>query len=332
MQCGQALELPDYYLFPVPITIIFIFLSNIQSGQVMKGYVIGILLGVLTILGAFSIFSPLLGITENVANLINCVIGGAGLLGLCYTLYLQMKATELQAKATADQIDANRVQHKAQFRQEMLSSFSVISETKSKIKIIPPVECKLPPPDQRTDVSTQFNTHCATLAIIISRWTHCSDNPQWKRIFEVYEKQFYCLIDAFFPYAIAFKNATEKIIGNQVLDAKEKQELLQSLHETLSTNDASALGIIFRLPHFRNSEWINAQFTRECCMKSVRNSIKNVCANEPLKNTLQKAIGSFGSQDRLDKAADAFVLGLENAKMEENTYWSMYMSTCGCKE
>ena len=331
MQCGQALELPDYYLFPVPITIIFIFLSNIQSGQVMKGYVIGILLGVLTILGAFSIFSPLLGITEHVANLINCVIGGAGLLGLCYTLYLQMKATELQANATLDQITANANQNKAQFRQEMLNTFSTIADKKSKIKIIPIVECKLPPPELTTDVSTQFNIHCAALTIIMSRYPSCSNNPSWKRIFDLYMKQFYCLVDNFFPYAIAFKNAAEKITRNEVLSDNEKEELLQSLHETLSPNDASALGLIYMFPHFKKSDWINKHFTHERCVCSICNSIHNVCENEQFKATLQTLIGEIGSDNSLHKAAEAFVNGLKEATMQETTYWSMYVATGGYK-
>lgn len=332
IQCGHAIAYPDYYLLPAPFTILGILISTLQTEPMKRGYIIGILLGMLSALGVCSIYSSFLRISEPVADLINCLIGGAGLLGLCCTLYLQSKATELQAKATADQIDANRTQHKAQFRQEILSSFSAISDRKSKIKIISPVACKLPPPDQRADVSSQFTTHCATLAILISRYPWRSEYPLYQGIFEQYEKLFYCLIDEFFPFAIVFKNAAEKITDNNVLDATEKKALLQSLHEILSTNDASVLGIIFRLPHFKNSEWINAQFTRERCVKSVRNSIKNVCANKELKDTLQMAIGNFESQETLAKAADAFVNGLEEATMEENTYWSMYMSTCGNKD
>lgn len=297
-----------------------------------KGCIIGILLGVLSALGVCGICSSSIGISEPAANLINCLIGCAGLLGLCCTLYLQSRATELQAKAIAAQIEANRQQHKAQFRQEMLSSFSAIADRKTKIKIVHRIACELPTPEQKTDVSTQFNIHCATLAIIISRYEMCFEDPLYQGMFEHYDKLFYNLIDLFFPYAIAFKNAAEKIIGNKILDAREKNELLQLLHETLSTSDASALGIIFRLPHFKNREWINEQFSRELCVKSVRDSIKNVCANKPLKDTLQSVVGDFDSQERLDKAADLFVYGLEEAKMEENTYWSMYMSTCGCNE
>ena len=66
-------------------------------------------------------------------------------------------------------------------------------------------------------------------------------------------KQFYCLVDNFFPYAIAFKNAAEKITRNEVLSDNEKEELLQSLHETLSPNDASALGLIYMFPHFKKA-------------------------------------------------------------------------------
>ncbi|MBR5876397.1 MAG: hypothetical protein IKZ10_06120 [Akkermansia sp.] len=332
IQYEQVLIYPDYYLLPVPFTILAILLSTLQAKTMKKGYIIGILLGSLTAVGICSICLSSLGISEHAANLINCIIEGAALLGLCFTLYLQSRATELQAKATADQIDANRQQHKALFRQEMFGSFSAIADRKAKIKIIPPIECKLPPPEERTDTSTQFTTHCATMAIIISKYFRRAKDSLYQEIFKQYERQFYCLIDSFFPYAIAFKNAAEKIISNKILDSREKNELLQLLHETLSTNDASALGIIFRLPHFKTSEWINKQFSKELCVKSVRNSIKNVCENKPLKDTLEIAIGNFCSQERLDKAAVAFVDGLENAKMAENTYWSMYMSTCGCKE
>lgn len=297
-----------------------------------KIYIIGTLLGILSLLGVYFICSSSIGLDEHSANLINCIISGAGLLVLCYTLYLQSRATELQARATDDQIEANRQQYKAQIRQEILSSFSAILDRKAKIKITPPIACEIPPPEQRTDVSTQFSTHCAAFAIIISRYFDCSEYPHYAKIFKQYKNLIHCLISEFFPYAIAFKNTTEEIIGNKVLDAEEKKNLLRLLHETLGMNDASALGIIFRLPHFKNSEWINVRFSRELCVKSVRESIKNLCANRQVKDIFQKAIGNFDSQEYLNKAVDIFVDGLEKGTIEENAYWSMCMATDDCRE
>lgn len=162
-----------------------------------KGFIMGLLLGILSAIGVIGICSSCIGISDFAANLINCLIGGAGLIGICFTLYFQARATELQAKATSDQIDANRKQSKSQFMQEMLSSFSVISDRKDKITIIPPVECKLSPLAQRTDVSTQFNVHCATLVIIISRYSARVEYPKWQAEFDTYTMLFNSMVDAF---------------------------------------------------------------------------------------------------------------------------------------
>ena len=74
------------------------------------------------------------------------------------------------------------------------------------------------------------------------------------------------------------------------------------------------------------------RFSRELCVKSVRESIKNLCANRQVKDIFQKAIGNFDSQEYLNKAVDIFVDGLEKGTIEENAYWSMCMATDDCRE